>query len=114
MPSPITVLLERASFGSCESYTLEKSRSKEERPAQAIFRQMQTDASKRRWTGRESDWISSSDKAIPFLCLYCPRDPLTGQQYFPLPNLPGRLSQDVGHGLYRLKCTPLSRAIHCN
>ena len=43
-PYPITVLSERerASFGSCElsySHTLEKSRSKEERPAQAIFRQ---------------------------------------------------------------------------
>src|SRR6218665_3157272 len=48
-PSPITVLSERASFGSCESSrsnTLEKSRSKKERPAQAIFRQMQTDANK--------------------------------------------------------------------
>src|SRR6218665_1638373 len=48
-PSPITVLSERASFGSCESsrsHTLEKSRSKEERPAQTIFRQMQTDASR--------------------------------------------------------------------
>src|SRR6218665_1121722 len=47
-PYPITVLSERerASFGSCEwsrSHTLEKSRSKEERPAQAIFRQMQAD-----------------------------------------------------------------------
>ena len=44
--SPITVILERASFIGCESsrsHTLEKSRSKEERPAQAIFRQMQTD-----------------------------------------------------------------------
>src|SRR6218665_3653832 len=48
-PSPITVLSERASFGSCElsrSHTLEKSTSKEERPAQAIFRQTQTDASR--------------------------------------------------------------------
>src|SRR6218665_3931998 len=51
-PSPITVLSERGaflsattsrgatSFSSCElssSHTLEKSRSKEERPAQAIF-----------------------------------------------------------------------------
>src|SRR6218665_2831823 len=37
-PSPLTVLSERASFGSCELsrfHTLEKSRSKEERPAQA-------------------------------------------------------------------------------
>src|SRR6218665_2574965 len=67
-PSPMTVLLERerASFGSCElsrSHTLEKSSSKEERPAQAIFRQTQTDASRRRWTG----------------CLPCRRDSLTGQ-----------------------------------
>src|SRR6218665_3621356 len=56
-PSPITVLSERASFGSCESsrsHTLEKSRSKEERPAQAIFRQMQTDASRCKRTGRQS------------------------------------------------------------
>jgi len=52
-PSPMTVLLERASFGSCElsrSHTLEKSSSKEERPAQAIFRLTQTDASR----GRQS------------------------------------------------------------
>src|SRR6218665_2601085 len=54
-PYPITVLSERerASFGSCEwsrSHTLEKSRSKEERPVQAIFRQTQTDASRRRQT----------------------------------------------------------------
>src|SRR6218665_3512668 len=52
-PSPITVHQrgERASFGSCElsrSHTLEKSRSKAERPAQAIFRQTQTDASRGR------------------------------------------------------------------
>jgi len=36
------------------SHTLEKSRSKEERPAQAIFRQTQTDASRHRRTGRQS------------------------------------------------------------
>src|SRR6218665_606026 len=40
------------------SHTLEKSRSKEERPAQAIFRQMQTDASRRRRTGRQSALLS--------------------------------------------------------
>src|SRR6218665_2985676 len=82
--SPITVLSkgERASFGSCElsrSHTLEKSRSKEERPAQAIFRQMQTDASR----GRQS--------ALLML--------LTHWTLFPLPNLTGRLSQNVDHGL---------------
>ena len=32
---------------------------------------------------------------------------------FPLPNLSGRLSQNVAMAC-RLKCTPLSRAIHCN
>src|SRR6218665_3645956 len=56
-PSPITVLSERASFGSCEpsrSHSLEKSRSKEERLAQAIFRQTQTDANRCRHTGRQS------------------------------------------------------------
>src|SRR6218665_2548282 len=50
---PITVLSERASFGSCElsrSHILEKSRSKEESPAQTISRQTQTDASR----GRQS------------------------------------------------------------
>src|SRR6218665_2594442 len=31
------------------SHTLEKSRSNEERPTQAIFRQTQTDASRHRW-----------------------------------------------------------------
>src|SRR6218665_3586573 len=66
-PSSITVLSERGEgfFCSCEchSHTLEQSRSKEERPAQAIFRQMQTDASRRRRTG----------------CLPCRRDSLTGQ-----------------------------------
>src|SRR6218665_2500192 len=64
-PSPITVLSkrERASFGSCElsrSHTLEKSRSKEERLAQALFRQMQAEADSQ----------------------HCRRDSLTGQ-YFP-------------------------------
>src|SRR6218665_2633704 len=64
MPSLITVLSERgmASFGSCESsrsHTLEKSRSKEERPSQAIFRQTQTDA--RRQTVSLVDMTHSLD-----------------------------------------------------
>src|SRR6218665_1808009 len=83
--SPITVLSERASFGSCESsrsHTLEKSRSKEERPVQAIFRQTQTDVSRR--TGRQA--------ALS-------RRPTHWTIKFPLPNLSGRLSQDVGHRL---------------
>src|SRR6218665_1558547 len=56
-PSLITVLSERG-----EGF-LEKSRSKEERPAQAIFRQKQTDASERRRIDRQP----------------CRRDSLTGQ-----------------------------------
>src|SRR6218665_2388118 len=57
MRSPITVILERGEGffrrlqveSSC-SHTWEKSRSKEERPAQAVFRQTHPEAS--RWTGR--------------------------------------------------------------
>src|SRR6218665_4006174 len=57
MRSPITVILEWASFAGCESshsHTWEKSRSKKERQAQAIFRQTRTEASRRRRTGRQS------------------------------------------------------------
>src|SRR6218665_625464 len=81
----ITVLSERASFGSCESsrsHTLEKSRSKEERQVQKIFRQTQTDASRHRRTGRQS--------ALSTL-------PTQWTIIFPLQNLSGQLSQDVGH-----------------
>src|SRR6218665_1684203 len=57
--SPITVILERGEgfFAGCKlscSHTWEKSRSNEERPAQAIFRQTHTEASRRRRTGRQS------------------------------------------------------------
>ena len=53
--TPITVLLKRGEgfFQQLQvesPHALEKSRSKEERPAQAIFRQTQTDASR----GRQS------------------------------------------------------------
>src|SRR6218665_3418915 len=83
-PSPIIVLSERreACFGSCElsrSHTLEMSRSKEERPAQAIFRQMQADA---------------DGEAV---CLVDVTHSLDNN--ISPPNLSGRLSQNIGHGL---------------
>src|SRR6218665_1413111 len=80
-PSPITVLLER---GEGFFWQLQV-RSKEERPAQAIFRQTQTDASRLRQTDRQT--VSLVDVTILWTII------------FPLPNLSGRLSQDVGHGL---------------
>src|SRR6218665_1197388 len=84
-PTSITVLLKRASFGSCKlshSHTLKKSRSIEERPAQTIFRQTQTDASRLRLTDRQTvslvDVTQSLDNNI---------------------SPPKFISQDVGHGL---------------
>src|SRR6218665_1706140 len=63
-PTPITVLLERGEgfFRSSRSHTLENSRSKEERPAQAVFRQTQTDAS--RQTASLVDVTQSLDNNI--------------------------------------------------
>src|SRR6218665_2477136 len=47
-PTPITILLERGEGFFRVLPTLENSRSKELRPAQTIFRQTQTDASRLR------------------------------------------------------------------
>src|SRR6218665_1127338 len=85
-PSPITVLSEgRGLLSAVVSRVVPTlwKRAKE-KPAQAIFRQTQTDASRRRRTGRQP--------ALSTLLTHW-------TIIFPLPNSSGRLSQNVGHGL---------------